>query len=1131
MADEPPVARHDTNRIRAVFFEAIEASPDKRQSVISRTCAGNPDFEARVRELLEAHDRSESFMSSPTLGEMAIDVDEVDRREPADCAGRAPPGAGPAVEEHIGPYHLIERVGEGGFGVVYLARQETPIRREVAIKVIKPGMDTRRVIARFEAERQALALMDHPNIAKVLDAGSTDRGRPYFVMELVRGVPLTAYCDANHLDVRGRLELFVAVCQAVQHAHQKGVIHGDIKPSNVLVARFDGRPAVKVIDFGIARAVAESSVEQATLTGQPMLVATPMYMSPEQSRPGNTDIDTRSDVYSLGVVLYELLAGVTPFDGRLFRTASLEEIQRIVRDVSPPRPSERTTGPAGGSTEPCVVPRELRGELDWIVMKAIEKDRTRRYATASALAEDVTHYLDDDPVAAGPPSAWYRASKIIRRHRLTVSATLAVALLLVLAVAALAVGLRRVASARDRAQRAEHDEAEQKAQALDRLWNSQLASARAGRFSGRPGQRVEGLRALAMAANYRSDLALRNEAIGCLALVDVAPTEAWDYRAFDDGPTAFDGPMARYAHFEAGGDIRLFRRSDRHELMLLPGHGNHSGNYLKFSPHGRYLAASYSSGNPNLRAWDLTTGRSIELPGPTDPFDAFDFTPDDRAVVMAGPGGTIELYEMPSARRTASFVAGAPVERICMDPQGAKIAAWIPSLGLQIRALNSGTLLTTLHPPLPELSAMSWNPDGRRIALTGDSRDNSVFVLDSVGGGQPVAMRGHLSMPVNVTFTHGGDVLLTGAWDGTARAWDAATGYPLLTIGGFGGLMQIADDDSMLEMGGTDYVQAYRLVTRRAFRSFAGASGDGWNFSAAFSPDGRLLAAANGWGARIWAMDSSKTVGALIAPGMRSILFTPDGSELVATTPQGIQRWPLPSRPDPNIEGAGTLPTQQTRLTGAAALSANGHTFVFSSPDNAVNAGELNDLASAIPMGRHSDVARFVAVSPDGAWAASSSRFELVFKVWDVKRHQWAADIPSGSRVRETAAVAFSPDGRWLVTGDPSAYSWWEVGTWKPHHRILRDRPIVGSVMVFTPDGKLMAASGPDYSVLLIDPATGDELASLAVPQPHSPMSLAFSHDGGQLAVTSSDAIVTVWDLGLIRRELAAMHLNWGPSK
>jgi serine/threonine protein kinase/tetratricopeptide (TPR) repeat protein len=407
------------------IFEAARKmdSPEVREAYLRRVCGDDAAIGQRVRALLKAYEESASFLESPAAP-LGVTVDEPIRERPG------------AV---IGPYKLLQEIGEGGMGTVWMAEQTQPVQRKVALKIIKAGMDSRHVLARFEAERQALALMDHPNIAKVLDAGATPEGRPYFVMELVKGQPITKYCDERRLTPKERLELFVPVCQAIQHAHQKGVIHRDVKPSNVLVAPYDGKPVVKVIDFGVAKAAGQRLTDKTLFTEFGAVVGTLEYMSPEQAELNNQDIDTRSDIYSLGVLLYELLTGTTPLNRKRLKDAAFVELLRVVREVEPPRPSTRLsesrdtlpTVSAQRQTEPGKLTRLVRGELDWIVMKALEKDRNRRYDTANGLARDVERYLRDEPVLACPPSAGYRLRKFARRNR----AALGVAGLVLLCIA------------------------------------------------------------------------------------------------------------------------------------------------------------------------------------------------------------------------------------------------------------------------------------------------------------------------------------------------------------------------------------------------------------------------------------------------------------------------------------------------------------------------------------------------------------------------------------------------------------------------------------------------------------------------------------------------------------------------
>ena len=454
---------------RDVFINALQKDPSERPAYLDEACAGNPALRRRIDALLKAHDDPDSFLDSPQDVD-ATSIASLGQDHPSTLADDAvipttpphpseppspydlpdgptsAPAPRPITEgpgSRIGPYKLLQKIGEGGMGAVYMAEQEKPVRRRVALKIIKPGMDTDQVVARFEAERQALALMDHHNIAKVFDAGATDTGRPYFVMELVNGIPITDYCDRANLSPRERLELFIPVCQAIQHAHQKGVIHRDVKPSNILVTLHDGKPVPKVIDFGIAKAIAQRLTERTMFTQFGAVVGTLEYMSPEQAEMSGMDIDTRTDIYALGVLLYELLTGTTPLQRASLREAAFAEILRRIREEDPPKPSTRISESgenlasiaAHRKTEPVRLARLVRGELDWIVMKSLEKDRTRRYETANGFARDIQRYLDGDPVEACPPSASYKLKKFARKHRAALATVGAFALLLVAATA------------------------------------------------------------------------------------------------------------------------------------------------------------------------------------------------------------------------------------------------------------------------------------------------------------------------------------------------------------------------------------------------------------------------------------------------------------------------------------------------------------------------------------------------------------------------------------------------------------------------------------------------------------------------------------------------------------------------
>jgi serine/threonine protein kinase/Flp pilus assembly protein TadD len=436
-------------RLRQIFLAIVDQPSCEWEARLDQACGDDLALRRQVSLLFKEYAEGEGILDRPRADSTATACFETWSEGPGTV---------------IGPYKLMEQIGEGGMGLVFVAEQQHPVRRKVALKVIKPGMDTRWIMARFEAERQALALMDHPNIAKVHDGGETAGGRPYFVMELVKGVPITEYCDDNKLIPRKRLELFLTVCEAVQHAHQKGIIHRDIKPSNVLVTSHDGKPVVKVIDFGVAKPIGQQLTDKTVYTQFAQLIGTPLYMSPEQAGESSLDVDTRSDIYALGVLLYELLTGTTPFDKKRLNQASFDEIRRIIREEEPPKPSTRMSTVSQGATtasekrgsDPRKLSRLFRGELDWIVMKALEKDRNRRYETASAFAADVRHYLSDEPVQACPPSVSYRLQKFVRRHKGPVSAASAILLVLLVGIVGTTTGLvlalaaeRRTATERD----------------------------------------------------------------------------------------------------------------------------------------------------------------------------------------------------------------------------------------------------------------------------------------------------------------------------------------------------------------------------------------------------------------------------------------------------------------------------------------------------------------------------------------------------------------------------------------------------------------------------------------------------------------------------------------------------------
>src|SRR5262245_3648184 len=731
------------------------AGAEARQEYLRQACGEDTALCSRVQGLLQIHDEDNGILATdaPTLAD-TLEVPLTER-----------PGT------IIGPYKLLEQIGEGGFGIVFTAEQQQPVRRKVALNVLKPGMDTRQVIARFEAERQALALMDHPHIARVFDGGETASGRPYFVMELVRGVPITTYCDQGHLAVRARLELFVTVCQAIQHAHHKGIIHRDLKPSNILVAMYDDKAVVKVIDFGIAKAIGQQLTEKSLFTNLAQMIGTPMYMSPEQAQMSGLDVDTRSDVYALGVLLYELLSGTTPFDKERLRTAAFDEIRRIIREEEPLRPSTRlsTVGQASATlsanrrSDAKRLSQLFRVELDWIVMKALEKDRNRRYDSASAFAADVQRYLRDDPVLACPPSAWYRVSKIVRRHKGPALAASLVVLALVGGIIGTTWGLIR-------ATQSERD-------ARGQLFLSLLNQARAGRFSRQMGQRLASLDALAKAASLRSDERLRDEAIAAMVLPDLRFGPSWHALPPGSRSSAPDSQYRLYASDSDLGVISIRSLPDDREVESIVAAPTKVG-ALQLSPDGRYLARLEDG--YKLRVWRLADRESVLLEEPRQIF-GWTFSPDSRQLAV-GQQGWILRFDLATGRELNRWQLPKKTSAygLAFHPDNRQLAVGYADASVaSVYDATTGNLIADLPVGATRDQVVAWHPDGVRLAIAG----SQFLQVWSVPARRLLAtLKGDTQQITHLTFHPDGQLLASNSWDGVLRLWDPATGRQLMQL-------------------------------------------------------------------------------------------------------------------------------------------------------------------------------------------------------------------------------------------------------------------------------------------------------------------------------------------------------------
>lgn len=1139
---------------RDLFLEALERpTSEERAAFLEKACVGDPSLRAAVAALLANH-KADSFLETPAIESPSAAASEDAR---SDTITLVIIGEKPG--DQIGHYKLLQQIGEGGVGVVFMAEQESPVRRRVALKVLKPGMDTKSVIARFESERQALALMDHPNIAKVLDAGSTDKGRPFFVMELVRGVRITEYCDQNRLPTRERLTLFIHVCQAIQHAHQKGIIHRDIKPSNILVTLHDGVPVPKVIDFGIAKAVDQRLTDKTFFTEFQSFIGTPAYVSPEQAEMSGLDIDTRTDIYSLGVLLYEMLTGRTPFDAQALVSSGLDGMRRTIREEEPTPPStrlrmfpeaEQTTTAQRQQAEPAKLASVLRGDLDWIVLKALEKDRTRRYATANDLAQDIRRYLDNEPVLARSPSATYRFQKLVRRNKLAFAAAGAVAAALLIGSVIATWQFIEKSVAYRRAMNAEQEQSRLRVEA---------EAAR---------QSAETQALVARRQAYAADMNLVQQA---LAANNLGRAQELLHRHRPAGEYQISNLKSQIPADLRGWEWRYLWQQCQSDALFTLCQLSNEVSALSVSPDGKWVAVG-ESGDRGISIWDLRARQEVARFQTGEGDGPFAFSPvspvlafyaKDRTDRPGSPnrGGRVQLWDVVTRRMAGELPVNGFCRAIAFSADGNRLltangdsefTVWNVAEGTKLKSvafpepkgfemrhplfgrvavsrdfslaaqaiggghirvvnLASGQELWTAQAADENVTALAFSADGKKLASGAGFVESAVRLWDVATGRELARLEGHRTYVRSLLFWPDGETLASASGDQTIHLWDVSQVLPTNPRLPENPLTRPSDTIAPAA-GQSDGVRGWlrRPMRPRATELHPSATLRGHRlevWSLALGSDNTTLVSGSKDGAvLVWdtAAKRREQSNVTLPVPVLAWSFLPDNQAILALDKLGrVARW----------QGNDFQQSQQLLELGtntfAACFSTDGRFLATVSAEGTTQVWDVQQaslLPEFAPQAGGEMPVKFLDRSNH---LVTQRRKDGSFREWDVTSgrevRSWQLNGPGPARKGD-----FSPDDQCFVALDG------EGSGQLRHLTTKRDWPlelkqVTGTA--FSPDGRWLAA----VSVLgighLYDTATGGRTATLQgfLQGTHS---VTFSADGQRLAIGSNgNEAIKLWDV------------------